>query len=131
MNVAAAEVTIWGGATTIAVEGPKPKYTGPKEWANQKAAGAKFGKVLGYAGLALTAYDMYQNGVNTSNSLDAFFGGVSFAGPWGAAIGGTYFVGNLLTVGITGKTIGQHVDDNFYVVPVGLPNTPFILIPKN
>jgi hypothetical protein len=76
-------------------------------------------------------YDMYQNGVNTSNSLDAFFGGVSFAGPWGAAIGGTYFVGNLLTVGITGKTIGQHVDDNFYVVPVGLPNTPFILIPKN
>lgn len=122
LKVAAANLGIWSGATDITLNGPKPKYTGTKEWTSQKASGAKFGKVLGYAGLALTAYDMYQNGVNTSNSIDAFFGGVAFAG-WGAAASGVYFVGNLLTVGITGKTIGQHIDDNFYVVPVGLPST--------
>lgn len=73
---------------------------------------------------------MYVNGVNSSNTLDAFFGGVSFAGPWGAAIGGVYFVGNLITVGVTGKTIGQHVDDNFYILPSGMPCTDHVYSQK-
>jgi len=42
-----------------------------------------------------------------------------------------YFVGNLITVGTTGKTIGQHVDDNFYIMPGFVGGPPIILIPKN
>jgi RHS repeat-associated protein len=131
MNVAGAILNIYGGGTTIAVEGSKPRYVGPKEWAKQKASGVKFGKFLGYAGIALSVYDMYDKGVNTNNSLDAFFGTVSFAGPWGAAIGGVYFAGNLITLGVTGNTIGEHIDNNFHIISTGLPGAPFILIPKN
>jgi hypothetical protein len=132
LNVAAAEFTIWGGATTISVNGPKPMYTGSGDWAKQVKAGTKFGYALGWAGLGLTVIDMRVNGVNTSNSLDAFFGVVSLGGgPVGAGIGGVYFGANLITTGVTGKKIGQHVDDNFYIIPTGaLPGVPFLFIPK-
>lgn len=121
---------IFGIGTTIAIEGPKPTYVGPKTWANQIKAGTKFGNYLWYTGLLITAVDMKVNGINTSNTLDATFGVVSFAGVPGAIIGGVYFGANLITTGITGKTIGQHVDDNFYVISTALPGTPFIFIPK-
>ena len=122
---------IFGIATTISINGPRPRYIGPTEWAGQIKAGTKFGNRLGYLGLGLTAADMVTNGVNTSNTLDLTFGVVSFGGLPGAIIGGVYFLGNLVTQGITGKTIGQHVDDNFYIVPSGIPQSPFMLIPKN
>jgi RHS repeat-associated protein len=133
LNVAAAEVAIWAGAATISVNGAKPLYTGSGDWAKQVNAGTKFGNALGWAGLGLTVIDMRVNGVNTSNSLDAYFGVVSLGGgPIGAGIGGVYFGANLITIGITGKTIGQHIDENFYIIPTGgLPGTPFIFIPKN
>jgi hypothetical protein len=123
-------LNIFGIGTTLAIEGPKPTYVGPKEWASRVTTGAKFGNRLGAAGLVLTGADMMVNGVNTSNSMDAYFGTVSFGGPIGAAIGGTYFVGNLLTLGVTGQTIGQHVDNNFYTIPTGLPGVPIMFIPK-
>lgn len=69
---------------------------------------------------------MRVNGVNTSNSLDAAFGVVSFIGSVGAAVGGIYFGANLITTGITGKTIGQHIDENFIFVPTG---TGFVPVP--
>ncbi|GEM_PF-2724132 len=131
LNLAAAEATIWGGATSIAVKGARPVYTTVKAWADQVKSGTRFGNRLGYLGLALTATDVAINGFNTSNTLDGFFGAVSFAGVPGAAIGGTYFIGNLITHGITGKTIGQHVDENYYIVPSGLSHNPVFLIPKN
>ena len=116
LNLAAAEVTIWGGATSIAVSGPKPTYTGSGDWARQVKAGTKFGRGLGVLGLAITGTDMLVNGVNTSNSLDATMGVVAFFGPIGAGVSGAYFVGNLITVGITGQSIGEHID-NYYWVP--------------
>jgi len=116
LNLAAAEVTIWGGATSIAVSGSKPTYTGPRDWTKQVKAGTKFGRGLGALGLAITGYDMYSNGINTNNSLDATMGVVAFFGPIGAGISGAYFVGNLVTYGITGQTIGEHVD-NYYWIP--------------
>ncbi|MCG8310834.1 MAG: hypothetical protein MI975_25825, partial [Cytophagales bacterium] len=116
LNLTAAEVTIWGGATTIAVRGPKPTYTGPGDWAKQVKAGTRFGRALGGIGLGLTLIDMGTNGINMSNSLDATFGVVGFFGPIGAGIAGVYFIGNTLTYGITGQTIGEHID-NYYWVP--------------
>lgn len=131
LNVAAANVTIWSAATSIAVNGPKPRYIGPRSWASQVKAGVRFSNQLGYLGLGLTGMDMVINGVNTSNTLDAAFGTISFARVPGAVVGGVYFGSNLITQGITGQSIGQHVDNNFYIIPVATPNTPFILIPKN
>jgi hypothetical protein len=131
LGTAAGVANIFGIGTTISVNGSRPMYTGPKEWAGQVKAGAKFGRRLGYLGVGLSVADMVINKPNTSNTLDATFGVVSFAGVPGAIIGGVYFGANLITEGITGKTIGQHVDDNFYIIPSGMPMSPFLFIPKN
>lgn len=74
---------------------------------------------------------MVINKPNASNTLDAAFGVISFAGVPGAIIGGVYFGANLITEGVTGKTIGQHVDDNFYIIPTGMVGGGFMFIPKN
>jgi hypothetical protein len=126
----AAEIYIWGASFTIAEHNSKPLYQGPKSWAAEAKLAGKVGNKLGALGLVLTGVDMVTNGVNTSNSLDATFGFISFAGPVGAGIGGVYFVSNLLTVGITRKTIGEHIDNNFYIMSGG-PLVPMILVPKN
>lgn len=129
MFVAGSFLNIFGIGATQAVEGGRPMYTGPKNWAGQQAIGKVFGRGLGVAGLALTAMDMYSNGVNTSNSLDAAFGVISFLGLPGAVLGGVYFGANLLTVGISGKTIGEHIDQNFKIVPTVGP-LPFMFVNK-
>jgi len=120
----------FSSATTIAINGPKPLYTGPNNWANQVEAGGKFANRLGWVGMGITLNSMRINGINTSNSLDLYFGGVSFGAVPGAIIGGTYFMGNIATEATTGKTIGQHVDRHFYILPSSMLNLPFILIPK-
>ncbi|MCB9236345.1 MAG: hypothetical protein M9954_13780 [Cyclobacteriaceae bacterium] len=72
--------------------------------------GAKaFGNTLGAAGLAVTGYQIYDQGLNTSNTLDAAFGAVAFIPGFGWAVSGTYFVSNLVTIGITGQSIGEHL----------------------
>lgn len=124
LNLAASEFTIWGGATSIAVHGPKPTYTVPGVWAKQVKAGTKFGNRIAGVGLAITAYDMYSNGINTSNSLDATMGVVTFFAPVGAAISSAYFVGNIVTYGITGQTIGEHIDNYYWVPVVGMGFIP-------
>jgi RHS repeat-associated protein len=78
------------------------------------------GKVLGVAGLFFTGADMIQNGVNTSNTMDATFGVFSFVPGVGWVVGGAYFIGNAVSTGLTGKNIGQHVDD--FVKPQNLDN---------
>ena len=78
----------------------------------QKGAyvGAKsFSTKLGLVGLAVTGYDIYDSGLNTSRSLDVIMGGVAFIPGVGWAISGTYFVSNLITIGITGQSIGDHI----------------------
>jgi len=80
--------------------------------AQRLAAGTKYaGRVLGGAGIALGIYDMSQNGVNVSNSLDTVMSvlAVSPTG-WGQAIAGTYFLANGITTLVTGKDIGQHIE---------------------
>jgi hypothetical protein len=122
--------TFFGSATTIAINGSRSVYDGPKEWLNKVKLGAKFSNALGSIGLMFTAYSIYKDGFTTSNNLDAFFGIVSFGGPIGAGIAGIYFGANLITIGVTGESIGEHVDNNFYIVPAGLPGLPFLAIPK-
>ncbi|ROI04545.1 RHS repeat-associated core domain-containing protein [Chryseobacterium sp. G0240] len=69
------------------------------------------GAALGIAGIGLGIYDMTENGVNMSNSLDTVMSvlAVSPTG-WGQAIAGTYFLANGITTLVTGKDIGQHIE---------------------
>lgn len=81
---------------------------------DQKAAyiGAKsLSTKLGITGLAVTGYDIYDQGLNTSRSLDVIMGGVAFIPGVGWVASGTYFIGNLITIGITGQSIGDHIQE--------------------
>ncbi len=57
-----------------------------------------------------TLYDMSENGVNVSNSLDFIVGGMSFVPGWGWIVGGTYFIGNMAIEQYSGQNIGQHIE---------------------
>lgn len=72
-------------------------------------ASKSLGTKLGVAGLAITGYDIYDKGLNTSRTIDVVMGGVAFIPMFGWAVSGTYFVGNLITIGITGQSIGDHI----------------------
>jgi hypothetical protein len=71
------------------------------------------GKVLGYAGIALSGVDMAVNGVNVSNSLDLIMGGVAFVPGVGWAVSGLYFVGNFGWQAYSGNSIGESIQSNF------------------
>lgn len=84
--------------------------------AGRIAKGLKItGRVLGGAGLALGVYDMTQNGITTSNSLDVTMSALALT-PTGVTqgIAATYFLLNGVTTLVTGKDIGQHMDENGY-----------------
>jgi hypothetical protein len=64
------------------------------------------------------------------SSLDAAFGIVSFVPGWGWVASGGYFVVNLGIQAYTGKSIGQHIDDNVMFVPTPIPTMPIMPILK-
>ena len=68
-----------------------------------------FGTKLGVVGLAISGYDVYDQGINTSRGLDLVMMGVAFIPVVGWGISAGYFVGNLLTIGITGQSIGDYI----------------------
>jgi len=51
------------------------------------------GVALNVVGLGFTGYDIYQNGLNTSNGVDFVMGCVAFVPGWGWAVSGAYFLG--------------------------------------
>jgi len=72
--------------------------------------GAKsFGTKLGLVGVGISLVDIGSNGINTSRTLDVVMGGVAFIPVIGWGISGTYFISNLVTIGITGQSIGDHI----------------------
>ncbi len=70
------------------------------------------GNAFGAVGGALTLGDIAVNGLNWSNGLDAAFGAAAFIPGVGWAISGAYFVTNLGTTLVTGKTIGVHIEES-------------------
>ncbi|MBL7876256.1 MAG: hypothetical protein JNL53_11370, partial [Cyclobacteriaceae bacterium] len=74
-----------------------------------KAGAKSFSTKLGVVGLAVSGYDIYDQGLNTSRTLDVVMGGVAFIPVVGWGISGTYFIGNLITIGITGQSIGDRI----------------------
>ncbi|WP_265429938.1 hypothetical protein [Chryseobacterium sp. YIM B08800] len=73
------------------------------------------GTALGVAGVGLGIYDISQNGFTTSNTLDTAMSALAVT-PTGVTqgIAGTYFILNAASSIITGKDIGQHLDENGY-----------------
>jgi hypothetical protein len=70
---------------------------------------------LGAVGAVIGAIDIYNNGFTTSNTLDTTMSLLA-ATPTGVTqgIAGAYFTANFITKLLTGKDIGQHLDDNGY-----------------
>ncbi|MDE3185711.1 MAG: hypothetical protein KGM16_20045 [Bacteroidota bacterium] len=69
------------------------------------------GKLLAVAGLGITGYDIYENGLNWSNGTDAVFGIVGFVPGVGWIISGAYFIANTAVKNSTGKSIGDYIGD--------------------
>jgi len=126
LNFIAAQFTIWGSTAAIAANNARPLYTGVKEWANTVKGAKGLGVKLGVVGLFITGTDILFNGPNTSNKLDAGAGLISIFGA--PLVGGLYFVGNIATYIKTGQTIGEHID-NYYWIPT--PGGGYIPISKN
>jgi len=65
-------------------------------------------RVAGVAGVGLAAYDMAQNGISYSNTLDLTMSGLPLTG-FGSGVAGAYFIANAATIYFTDKDIGQHI----------------------
>ena len=74
-----------------------------------KAEGA--GHLLSFTGVAITIYDIGENGLNWSNGLDLVMGAAGFIPGVGWLISGTYFLANTIVKSETGESIGDHLGD--------------------
>lgn len=79
----------------------------------QRLAGWKVGgTALGIASAGALIYDVASTGeVSTSDGINAFMIGISFSG-WGAIVSGLWFVADVGTGLITGKSISDRIDEN-------------------
>ena len=66
------------------------------------------GNTLGAVGVGISVYDMTQNGINVSNSMDAIMGATAFIPVVGWVSSGTYFSASFITELSTGKSISKH-----------------------
>lgn len=67
---------------------------------------------LGVLQGGVIVYDVISNSqIKASNVLDGIITGVSFIPGWGWIVGGVYYGADLMTSGITGQSIGQHLDN--------------------
>ena len=73
-----------------------------------KSAGAAVGAV---SALITGVQVAYNQQINASNILDVAVTGASFIPVVGWAIGLSYFAADMITLGITGASIGQHLDN--------------------
>ncbi len=109
-DAAAGVVNIFGGANDIGLyqmtKGYKVVSLASKA---EYLAARSLSTKLGVVGLAITGYDIYDKGINTGRTLDLVMGGVAFIPVFGWAVSGTYFVANLVTIGVTGQSIGDHI----------------------
>jgi RHS repeat-associated protein len=102
--------------TEIAVHGPKPKYTGPGDWAKQVKLGKNLTKKLGVVGIGITITDAaIQGHWQNHHTADVAIGvGTTFliaSNPLTATLVGGYF---LIDIGVqiySGRSITEHLFD--------------------
>lgn len=71
---------------------PKSKEAAKKMARNGRLA--NLGKTLGGLGIAITAYDISQEGFSKERGFDLTYGVISLLGPFGALIAAPWFIGN-------------------------------------
>jgi len=68
-------------------------------------------KVVGIGGVGLAVYDMNENGITTSNVLDATMSGLALSkNPYATGVAGAYFIISTAFIFSTGKDLGQNID---------------------
>lgn len=102
--------------TEIALNGPKPKYTGQLRWTNQIKAGKNFTKI-GVLGMGITVVDAAVKGEwKPHHTADLVIGGITTfliaSNPFTAAIVGGYFLVDLGVQLYSGKSITEHMFDS-------------------
>ncbi len=106
--------------TDIAVNGAKPRYTGPGDWTKMTKLGSKFGTRLGVVGIALTVVDVSIQGewknhhkadiiISTGLTIGAMIPGVNVGV---AILGGIYFITDLGVQISTKQSITEHLFDS-------------------
>ena len=77
-----------------------------------EAALADASRNIAYVGLALTVTDVLVDGqLNASHLLNGAMVGISAIPTIGWMIGGAYFAADMITLSVSGQTIGQHLDN--------------------
>ncbi len=108
--------------TEIAVNGSRPKYTGPGDWSRMTKAGRRVGTKLGVAGILLTGVDAAVQGQwKAHHTADAVIGGALTLPPvliaipgvnvGVAIVGGVYFVADFGWQIYSGKSITESIFD--------------------
>jgi RHS repeat-associated protein len=68
-------------------------------------------KVLGATGIGLTVVDAAINGPQLKHEIDGLVGFISFAPVVGTAVGASWFVGNLISLGVNGKSLSENIQN--------------------
>jgi RHS repeat-associated protein len=80
--------------------------------AGKAAQSAKaLGHKLAFVGVGINAYDMWDNGINVSNSMDMAMIAVGVIPGVGWIISGAYFIADTATMLSTGQSISQHTQN--------------------
>ncbi|KXH79542.1 hypothetical protein [Chryseobacterium kwangjuense] len=94
--------------TGIKIPGSTSSWYRTKIPKAMKGIGVAGGAVAG----AVIIYDVVDSKqIKASNILDAVVTGVSFAPGWGWVVGGVFFGADMITKGVTGQSIGDHLDN--------------------
>lgn len=70
------------------------------------------GRVANAVAVGAIVYDVVDSKqIKASHILDAAVTGIGFIPGWGWAVGGIYLGADMITKGVTGESIGQHLDN--------------------
>lgn len=107
--------------------GPKPTYMGPNDFKNAAKLSKGIGLGLSVIGAGFAVADAVDK-KTFGTTVDAVFAGVGLIPGAGTVIGGIYFGADLITMGITGRGISDHIDDYLWIPTAGGTLIPAVKI---
>lgn len=112
MSTASKSKFAWDASKSLATLGVKIGTTSSlyKSIIPKGMKGVGVGMGLISAGLVVSDVVINEQ-IKASNVLDGVITGASFIPGWGWVIGGAYLGADLITKGVSGKSIGQHLDE--------------------
>ncbi|ELR68601.1 hypothetical protein C900_00217 [Fulvivirga imtechensis AK7] len=93
----------------------KPRYWGTTDFKLASKTGQSIARKLSFIGASVAVYQAIDNPTG-GNIVDATFGVIgAIPHPITMGIGGIYFGADLLTLGISGQGISEHIDDYYWM----------------